>query len=112
MDSQWLWIGVANLLATVVGLALQVGLLVVALTVVRRHKPEAVPLLAGSFAVGIASTVLSAVAYPLAAALVQPDGMRHYAMTQAALSVGFMLLHLVSGVLLILGLVKLATPTA
>ena len=101
----------ASGLSTLVGLAIQIALLVVTLTVVRRHKPQAVTPLATSFGLGIATTVASAVAYPLLAAVMsRSGGFDNYMLMQSALSVGFALVHMVSGVLLVLGLVKLATP--
>jgi hypothetical protein len=104
--------GLASALSTLVGLAMQVALLAVVLTTVRRHKPRAVPLLAASFGVSIASTILSAAAYPMAGLVASRTGVQNYAVVQASLSVGFALVHIVSGVLLLLGLVKLATPDA
>jgi hypothetical protein len=101
----------ASGVSTVVSLAVQIALLVVSLTVVRRHKPQAVALLASSFGIGIASTLVSVVAYPLLATLMTSTsgGIDKYMMMQSAVGVGFALVHMVSGVLLILGLVKLAT---
>ena len=102
---------VAGGISTVVGLALQIALLVVSLTVVRRNKPAAVTPLVASFVIGIVSTVVSVVAYPLLATLMTSSGgIDKYMLMQSALTVGFTLVHMVSGVLLILGVVKLATP--
>jgi hypothetical protein len=103
------WLMAASSVSTLLAVAVQIALLVVSFTVVRRHKPRAVPLLASSFAIGLASTVLSVVAYPLAAALMA-GGMERFMLAQSALTVGFALVHMVAGVMLVLGLVKLATP--
>jgi ABC-type Fe3+ transport system permease subunit len=73
--------------------------------VVRRNKPRAVPPLAASFGIGIASTVLSVVAYPLIGVVTsRSGGMDSYMLVQSAVTVGFSLVHAVSGVLLVLGL--------
>ena len=60
--------------STLVGLAIQIALLVVTLTVVRRDKPGAVAPLAASFGIGIASTVLGVVVYPLLGVVTLPVG--------------------------------------
>jgi hypothetical protein len=110
MDHGTTWSMLAAGVSTVVSLAIQIALLVVSLTVVRRHKPQAVTPLAASFGLGLVSSLASAVAYPLLAALMTSGGIDKYMLMQSAVSVGFTLVHVVTGVLLILGLVKLATP--
>jgi hypothetical protein len=111
MERGTTWMALAGGVSTLVGLAVQVALLVVTLTVVRRNKPRAVPMLAASFGIGIASTLLSVVAYPVLAAVTsRSGGMDSYMLGQSAVTVGFALVHAVSGVLLVLGLVSLATP--
>ena len=110
MDRGTTWTMAAAGLSTLVGLVIQIALLVVSLTVVRRHKPNAVAPLAASFSIGIASTMVSVVAYPLLSTVMTSAGIDKYMLMQSALTVGFTLVHMVSGVLLILGLVKVATP--
>jgi hypothetical protein len=101
----------ASGLSTLLGLAIQVALLVVSLTVVRRHKPHAVAPLASSFAVNLVATLLGVVAYPVAGMMAdRSGGVESFMVVQSALTVGFALVHMVAGVLLVLGLVKLATP--
>jgi hypothetical protein len=86
-------------------------LLVVSLTIVRRHKPLAVAPLASSFAVSLVSTLLGVLAYPVAGIMAaHSGGVERLLVVQSALTVGFALIHMVAGVLLVLGLVKLATP--
>jgi hypothetical protein len=100
-------------LSTLVSIAIQIALLVVTLTTVRKNKPRAVAPLAASFGIGIASTAASIVVYPLMSLLLRDSGgMDRYLVVQSATTVGFSLIHVVSGVLLVLGLVKLATPDA
>jgi len=111
MEHDTTWMMLASGLSTLTGLAVQIALLVVTLTVVRRNKPRAVPTLAASFGIGIASTLLSVVAYPLLALVAnRSGGMDSYMLMQSAVTVGFALVHVVSGVLLVLGLVSVATP--
>jgi hypothetical protein len=111
MEHGTTWMVLAGGVSTIVGLAVQVALLVATLTVVRRNKPRAVPPLAASFGIGIASTVLSVVAYPLIGVVTsRSGGMDSYMLVQSAMTVGFSLVHAVTGVLLVLGLVSLATP--
>jgi hypothetical protein len=99
-------------LSTLVGVVIQIVLLVVTLTVIRRNRPSAVAPLAASFAVGLLSTAGAVVVYPLVsyASVNMSGGFDRFALFQAATTVGFTLLHAIAGVLLVLGLVRLATP--
>jgi hypothetical protein len=111
MERGTTWMMLASGVSTLAGLALQIALLVVTLTVVRRNKPGAVAPLAASFAIGIASTVLGVLVYPLIGVVTsRSGGMESYMLVQSATTVGFALVHVVSGVLLVLGLLKLAAP--
>jgi hypothetical protein len=111
MEHGTTWVMVASGVSTVAGLAVQIALLAVTLTVVRRNKPRAVTPLATSFGIGIASTALSVVVYPLVGVVAsRSGGIDSYMLVQSAVTVGFTLVHVVSGVLLVLGLVNLATP--
>jgi hypothetical protein len=96
-------------LSTLIGLIVQIALLVVVLTTVRRNKPRAVPPLAASFGIGIASTAASIVVYPLLSMMTDSGGIERMLLVQSAVTVGFSLVHMVSGVLLVLGIVRLAT---
>lgn len=97
-----------------VGLGLQLALLVTVLTVVRRHRPTAVPALASSFGINLLSTILGVLSSYVLTPLViaRGGGTESYMRYSAASSVGFALVHGFAGVLLIVGLVKLATPDA
>jgi hypothetical protein len=99
-------------LSTLVGIVVQIALLVVTLTVVRRNRPNAVAPLAASFGIGLAGTAGAVVVYPLLslASVNMGSGFDRFALLQAATTVAFSLLHAVAGVLLVVGLVRLATP--
>jgi hypothetical protein len=113
MERDTTFLMVAGSISTLLGLGVSIALLVVTLTVVRRHKPQAVVPLAASFGIGIVSTLSSVVVYPLLATVTHSssDGIGSYMVMQSAVTVGFALVHMVAGVLLVLGLVKVATPT-
>jgi hypothetical protein len=111
MEHGTTWIMLASGLSTIAGVALEIALLVVTLTVVRRNKPRAVAPLAASFGIGLASTVLSVLVYPLIGVVAsRSGGMESYMLVQSAVTVGFTLVRVVGGVLLVLGLVNLAAP--
>jgi hypothetical protein len=112
MSQSTLSLSIAGVFSFLVSLGLQVALLVTVLTVVRRHRPAAVPTLAGSVTINLVSTVLSVIVSYVVTPLViaRGGGMESYALFSAASSVGFGLVHLMAGVLLVVGLVKLATP--
>jgi hypothetical protein len=101
------WMLVASAVSTVLSLAVQIALLVVSLTVVRRRNPGAASFLGAAFAIGVGSTVLYPVVNAAIPALV--GAQYRYMTVYSAITVGFALVHMVSGVLLALGLVKLAT---
>jgi hypothetical protein len=100
-------------LSTLVRLAIEIALLVATLTVVRRNKPSAVVSLATSFALGIVSTVASLTVYPLLSLMAGLDsGVHRFVVLNSATTVALSLLHAVSGVLLVIGIVKLAEAPA
>jgi len=98
----------AHLLLT---LAVEIALLITIFTVVRRHRPQAVTLLASSVGLGLASTaasfLMSFLAGPL---LMRSGGIDQYYLFLAAEQAAFALLGVLQTVLLILGLIKAVTP--
>jgi hypothetical protein len=102
------WMLLASGVSTFLSLAVQIALLVVSLTVVRRRNPAAATLLGAAFGIGVGSTVLYPVVNAAIPALV--GAQYRYMAMYSAITVGFALVHMVSGVLLALGLVKLSTP--
>jgi len=106
------WLAGAGIVNFLVGFGLQIALLVTVLTVVRRHRPAAVPALATSVLVNLVTTILGVIVSYVVTPLViaRGGGMESYSLYSAASTVGFTIVHLVAGVLLIAGLVKLATP--
>jgi hypothetical protein len=109
VSSSSLLLGLSSLFGTLVSLALEGALLVLALTTVRRHRPEASLLLAASAGVTLFGSLTSFVAYPLLARFFSPED---YVKATAVAGLFFTLLRATSGVLLLAGLVRLATPPA
>jgi hypothetical protein len=106
-----LWMTASSGVGTVVSLGLHGALLTVVLTVVRRHKPAAVLPLAISAIVDLVTTILLPVAYAVVPALARGEGgIDSYSIVFAALSLGATLIRTISGVLLVVGVAKLASP--
>jgi hypothetical protein len=99
-------------IGTIASLGIAAGLLTVALTSVRRSKPAAVLPIASSAAINLVTAIITPVAYAFLPLMMTRSGggMDDYQMVFSAVSLGLTLVHTMSGVLLILGLVKLASP--
>ena len=93
-------------------LAAEIALLVVVLTTVRRNRPQAMGTLLASAIISIAGTVFAPIAYPLAAAAIERSegGFERISLLYAMIGVGFSLLHTLALVLLVVGVVRLASP--
>ena len=106
-----LWATVSSGIGTIASLGLAGALLTVALTSVRRSKPAAVLPIASSAAINLATAIITPVVYAFLPLMMSRSGsgMDDYQMGFAAVSLGLTLVHTMSGVLLILGLVKLAS---
>ena len=107
-----LWMTLSSGIATLVSLVLYGAMLAVVLTVVRRNKPAAVMSLAAAAVINLVTTVVSPIAYAVVPVLARSEGNDHYQLVFAAMSLGMTLIHTISGVLLIVGLAKLAAPEA
>jgi hypothetical protein len=108
VSSSSLLLGLSSLFGTLVSLALEGALLVLALTTIRRHRPEASLFLAASAGVTLFVSLTASVAYPLLARLFSTDD---YVKATALAGLFFTLLRGAAGVLLLVGLVRLATPS-
>jgi hypothetical protein len=97
---------------TLAALALEITLLVVVLTTVRRHRPDAAAVLAGSAGVTIFSTLASSFFYVVAARLMDraSGGIDAYMTVQAAFSAAMIIVRGLAAVLLIIGLARIAAP--
>jgi hypothetical protein len=111
----------ASLIMTLVGFAstlviasLEVALLVVILTTVRRHRPDAYSLLAIGTGLDLVFTVLGTIsAFATSIFGIRGEGgIETYAQMYAATTAFFMLAHAAARVTFIVGLVRLARPTA
>jgi hypothetical protein len=83
--------------------------IVVLATVVRKNRPDALPVLGASVGVSALATGFS-VAVAVAARFVTPSGAEAYMIFYAATSAGSTLLHAAASALLIAGVVKLSKP--
>jgi hypothetical protein len=107
-----LWSSVAAGVGTLAVLAVEIALLVVVLTVVRRNRPRAVGLLLASAVISIAATVLQPVSYTLVPMAVERSGsdFEKLSLLFAVVGVGFALVRTLAGVLLVVGVARLAAP--
>jgi hypothetical protein len=105
-----LWSSLASGVGTLAVLAVEIALLVVVLTVVRRNRPRAVGLLLASTVISIAATVLTPVTYMLVPSAIMSagGGVERVSLLFAVLGVGFALVRTLAGVLLVVGIVRLA----
>lgn len=109
--SSALFMGAASAFSLLLNLAVLIAFVVVVLTVVRRHRPDAVALLIGALALEF---LLTCVSY--AASLILPQiagwlgGVARYAEAQAVNVFVFALAHAATRGLLLWGIVRLARP--
>jgi hypothetical protein len=94
--------------STLAALAAEVALLVAILVSVRRHRPDAVPILAASACAAIFATLASSVVYSLIPMITR--GSESMFVFEAGVSAMLTLVRVASIVLLIVGLVRLAAP--
>ncbi len=101
---------VTNGIATLVTFVLQVAFLVAALTVVKRHRPDAVFLLAAAPVINICASIFSMVGYAVGGRLVGSSGFGAVGTFYAAMHVATTLAYSASALCLLLGIVRLARP--
>ena len=97
---------VSSLFTGGLSFVLQVALLVVALTIVRKRRADAGALIAASAGLNLFLTVLTPIAYAL---IPRVGGSSSYLEISVFLQLGFSIFHAVAAVLLILGVVRLAS---
>jgi hypothetical protein len=99
---------IASIFSSMLSLALAVGLLVIALTTVKRARPDAMMPLVAAAVIQIAATFLHNILYDfLYPALLHGESIRDvYALTSIVMT----LIHAVATAALLFGIVKLATP--
>jgi hypothetical protein len=111
-SSTSLLVTASSFITGTISFILEVALLVVALTVVRKRRADAGALIAASAGVHLVLTVVSPIAYALIARLAGTGG---YLEMSVFLQLGFTVFRAIGTVLLILGVVRLASdpsPTA
>jgi hypothetical protein len=109
--SSSLFLGVAGVFSWFIALAVLVAFVVVIATVVRRHRPDALPILLGAIIFEILITICSFVATIVLPRFATPAlGMAGYAETQAINTVVFALAHAAARSLLLWGVIRLAQP--
>lgn len=104
------WTAIGSLVGGAISFAVQLTLLVIALTTVKRSRPDAAMLIAGSAAVHLFTNIggrvlMAAVPYMLSASSVSGIGASY-----ALVSLVMTLFNAVGWALLIVGIVKLASP--
>lgn len=104
------WAG--NGFSIVAGVALQIALLAVVLTVVKRHRREAAPWLLAAAVLGLVSSVLGPVVGWGGSFLAGELGIGAMLLAQSALGVLGTIVHVVVFLLLLRGIVALARPAA
>lgn len=101
---------VSSVLGIGINFAVLVAFIVVVLTVVRQHRPDAVPLLLGALGFEALLTAASFASSVLLTRLVMPGGMDGVAAAQSLNTLLFSLAHAGARCLLIWGIVRLARP--
>jgi hypothetical protein len=105
------FLGVASLFSWGIGLAVLVAFIIAIATVVRRHRPDALPILFGAVIFEILITLCSFVATIVLPRFATPAlGMAGYAETQAINTVVFAVAHAAARSLLLWGVIRLAQP--
>ena len=100
---------VSSAVGTVIALGLSGTMLAVALTVVRRNRPEGVVPIATSAVISLVSAVVTPLAYMVVPVLESRMSSSDQTMVYfAAVGMGATLLHTMAGVLLIVGILKMA----
>ena len=107
MDSATPLLWISGFFSALVSFVLEIGLLVVALGPVRRHRPEASMFLAGAAGLELFVTAVRFVAPPVLAYVI---GASSYMAAQAVLVLFTTLVYGASGVLILLGVLRLAVP--
>ena len=97
---------VSSLFTSGLAFLLGVALLIVALTVVRKRRADAGALIAASAGLNLVLTVVSPITYSL---ISRVGGSSSYLEMSVFLQLGFSVFHAVAAVLLILGVVRLAS---
>ena len=97
-------------LAILINFAVLVAFIVVVLTVVRQHRPDAVPLLLGALGFEGFLTAASFASSILLARFVMPRGIGGIATAQSLNTLVFALAHAGARCLFIWGVVRLARP--
>jgi hypothetical protein len=97
---------VSSLITGSLAFILEVTLLVVALTIVRKRRADAGALIAASAGVQMFITMLAPIAYAVMGRLASGS----YMEMSVFLQIGFAVFHAIAAVLLILGIVRLADP--
>ena len=108
--SSSLLIGAASVFSVLVNLAVLGVFVVVILTVVRRHRPDAAPILVGAIAFELLLTCLSYVVSMMLPRFAMVGGVAGYAQAQAVNVFVFTLAHVAARGLLLWGIVRLARP--
>ncbi len=102
------WVTLSAGVGTVASLGVSGTLLAVALTVVRKNRPEGVAAIASSAAISLVSAIITPLAYAVMPLLGSREGV-DYAVVMGAVGLGLTLVHTMAGVLLIVGIVKMAS---
>ena len=97
---------VSSLISGSLAFILEVTLLVVALTIVRKRRADAGALIAASAGVQMFITLLTPIAYAVMSRLASGS----YLEMSVFLQIGFAVFRAIGAVLLILGIVRLADP--
>lgn len=107
-SSMWAMLG--SSVSTLLAVALEVVMLVVALTTVRRRRADAGGLLAASAGIQLVASV----SYPVVLAsirfLITTSSTSDYMRVSTAIQLVMSVIRAAAGVLLILGIIRLATP--
>ena len=98
--------------AALVGLALQIALLAVVLTVVKRHRRDALPWLLAAAVLGLVGMVLGPALGWAGTLLAGELGIGAMLVAQSALGIVGTIAHAVTFALLLRGIVALARPAA
>ena len=109
MSSPALFATLGSAVSTLIGLVLEIGLLVVALTVVRRRRADAGALIAASSGISLALLIISPLAYAGIARFVGVGGTDDYMRASMMLQIVMALIRGAAFVLLIFGIFRLAT---
>jgi hypothetical protein len=111
-DAAMALVMLSNGLSWLVGVGLQIALLAVVLTAVRRHRRDAAPWLVAAAAAGLVGAILGPALGWLGAFLGGELGIEAMLLVQALVGIGGTIVHAAIFLLLLRGIVALARPAA